>query len=201
VSESINLNPGEFKTVPITDVIPYENNPRAIPEDAIDIVAESIRLYGWQQPIVVDKEMVIVVGHTRRLAALSLGMTEVPILITNLPPEKIREYRLVDNRTGEMSGWDSDALVMELREFESDLLQKFFPDIDLEVALVTGAGGPTQQEMDWASEKAATVKDASEASQHTTDVSCPSCEARFKVKTRSLPGMDVKTIEEIGSGI
>ena len=189
-----------IRMVPITSLVPYENNPRRIPQDAIDAVAESLRRYGWQQPIVVDKEMVIVVGHTRRLAALSLGMTEVPIHVTDLPPEKIKEYRLVDNRTGEMSSWDHNNLVMELREFEHSLLDTFFPEIDIEVSLVSSATGPSEQELKWAEEKANTVKQASDASQHTTEVTCPSCSGHFHVKTRSLPGMDEKTIEEIPDG-
>jgi hypothetical protein len=191
---------GELKFVPIETLVPYENNPRSIPQDAIDAVAESIKRYGWQQPIVVDEEMVIVVGHTRRQAALSLGLTSVPIHVTKLPAEKIREYRLVDNRTGEMSSWDHDSLVMELREFDNDLLQVFFPEIDLESNLIANATGPTEQEMKWAEEKAGNVKGASDASMHTTDVTCPSCEGHFKVKTRSLPGMDTKTIEDMADG-
>lgn len=190
----------DYQTVPIGDVLPYENNPRRIPQDAIDAVARSIELYGWQQPIVVDKDMVIVVGHTRRLAAMKLGYSEVPVLVTSLPEEKIREYRLVDNRTGEMSGWDHNALVMELREFEDSLLQEFFPDVDVEATLVTSATGPSEMELKLAEERASTVKQASEASQHTTGVTCPSCQAHFSVRTRSLPGMDNKTVEEIAGG-
>lgn len=190
----------DYQVVPIDSITPYENNPRRIPQDAIDAVATSIQLYGWQQPIVVDKDMVIVVGHTRRLAAQQLGFTEVPILVSSLPEEKIKEYRLVDNRTGEMSGWDHNALVMELREFEDSLLVQFFPEIDVEAALVTSSTGPSEQELKWAEEKTSTVKQASDASQHTTGVTCPSCEAHFSVRTRSLPGMDNKTVEEIAGG-
>lgn len=191
------LSAAAIKTMPLDSLVPYENNPRRIPEDAIEAVAESIRRYGWQQPIVVDKDLVIILGHTRRLAAQRLGMTEVPVYVANLPAEKVKEYRLVDNRTGEMSAWDHDALVMELREFDTELLEAFFPEIDLEASLITGATGPTAQEMQWAEEKASTVKPPSDVSMHTTDVSCPACNERFKVKTRSLPGIDTKTIEEI----
>lgn len=190
----------DYQVVPIETLIPYENNPRRIPQDAIDAVATSIQLYGWQQPIVVDKDNVIVVGHTRRLAAMSLGMTEVPILVSNLPEEKLKEYRLVDNRTGEMSGWDHNALVMELREFDDSLLQAFFPDIDLEASMIASATGPSDAELKWAEEKTGTVKQAADSSLHTTGVTCPSCEAHFSVRTRSLPGMDTKTVEEIAGG-
>jgi len=210
VSEQVEVVPVEvppvakiesqLRMVPIEQVIPYDNNPRRIPQSAIDAVAESIRRYGWQQPIVVDPQMVIIVGHTRRLAAMQLGHTEVPILVTDLPEAKAREYRLVDNRTGEMTGWDHDALVMELREFEHDLLQTFFPDMDLELELVSGSTGPSEDELKWAQEKAQRVKGATEASQHTTNVTCPSCAGVFAVRTRSLPGMNEKLVEEIARG-
>lgn len=199
MSENVKVNT-EYRTVPIESITPYPNNPRRIGQDAIDGVALSIQTYGWQQPIVVDKDMVIVVGHTRRLAALQLGFVEVPILVTNLPEEKIKEYRLVDNRTGEMSGWDHNALVMELREFEGSLLEAYFPEIDLEANMITSATGPSEAELKWAEEKVATVKQASDASQHLTGVTCPSCSGHFSVRTRSLPGMDTKTVEEIAGG-
>lgn len=189
-----------YQVVPIGNIHPYENNPRKIPQDAIDAVALSIQSYGWQQPIVVDQNMVIVVGHTRRLAALQLGFEEVPILVTNLPEEKIKEYRLVDNRTGEMSGWDHNALVMELREFEGSLIEAYFPDIDIEASLITASTGPSEQELKWAEEKASTVKPPTDASQHLTGVTCPSCSGHFSVRTRSLPGMDNKTVEEMAGG-
>ncbi|AWN07674.1 ParB-like partition protein [Microbacterium phage Hendrix] len=190
----------DFQVVPIDTVHPYENNPRRIPQDAINAVARSIELYGWQQPIVVDSENVIVVGHTRRLAALQLGYTEVPILVTRMPEEKIKQYRLVDNRTSEYSGWDHNALVMELREFEDGLLMEFFPDINLEADMVQSVSAPSEAELKWAQEKVTTVKDESVASLHTTGVTCPSCEAHFSVRTRSLPGMNEKLIEEIAGG-
>src|SRR6186713_1677236 len=136
--------------LPIGAVLPYGNNPRNIPDTAINAVARSLEEFGWQQPIVVDKDMVIVVGHTRRLAAMKLGMTEVPVYITDLPEEKAREYRLVDNRTSEMSSWDHDALVIELREFDDALLQDFFPEIDLEVEFSEASAVPSTQELEWA---------------------------------------------------
>ena len=194
------LDPKDIKLLPVGDLVPYDKNPRRIPQDAIDGVAKSLELYGWQQPIIVDKDMVIVVGHTRRLAALQLGLSEVPVMVSTLPEEKLREYRLVDNRTGEMSSWDHNALVMELREFENSLLEQFFPEIDLEVNLVTGATGPSEAELKFAEDKVSKVKDASETGLHTTGVTCPSCSGHFTVRTRSLPGMDSRTIEEMIGG-
>lgn len=185
---------------PIEKVLPYDNNPRRIPEDAIEAVATSIRQYGWQQPIVVDAEGVIVVGHTRRLAALRLGLTTVPVHVTSLSEEKVKEYRLVDNRTSELSTWNHNSLVMELREFEEGLLEQYFPELDLDAALVADVAPPSEKELEWAEERATRVKEAAEESLHTTQVECPSCFGVFAVRTRSLPGMDSNAVKDLMNG-
>ena len=106
--------------VAIDAITPYENNPRKIPKEAIDKVAASIREFGFRQPIVVDKDMVVIVGHTRLLAARSLGYAEVPVLVaSDLPPEKVKAYRLADNKTNEFTSWDDDRLMEELTAFLS----------------------------------------------------------------------------------
>jgi DNA modification methylase len=100
----------------IETVRPYPGNPRIIPETAIDKVAASIREFGWRQPIVVDEGGEILVGHTRRLAAMRLGIAEVPVHVAvGLSDEQRRAYRLADNRTGEESRWDLKALGLELQ--------------------------------------------------------------------------------------
>lgn len=106
--------------VSIDAITPYDNNPRKIPKEAIEKVAASIREFGFRQPIVVDKDMVVVVGHTRLLAARSLGYDEVPVLVaSDLPPEKVKAYRLADNKTNEFTSWDDDRLMEELTAFLS----------------------------------------------------------------------------------
>ena len=101
---------------PIDSVTPYDKNPRKVPQKAIDAVANSLRLYGFRQPIVVDKDGVIIAGHTRRLGAQQLGMTEIPVHVADLSPEQARAYRLADNQTRELTDWDDDALAQELYE-------------------------------------------------------------------------------------
>lgn len=99
---------------PIADVKPYPGNPR-INDKAIDPVAASIKEFGWQQPIVVDKDNVVIVGHTRLLAAKKLGLTEVPIVVADkLTPEQVTAYRLADNRTNQNADWDWSLLGEEL---------------------------------------------------------------------------------------
>ena len=102
------------KYVPIGDVHPYEDNPRRN-DDAVEAVAASIREFGWKQPIVVDADGTIVVGHTRYKAALALEMTHVPVVVaSDLTPEQCAAYRLADNRVGELAEWDAELLAQEL---------------------------------------------------------------------------------------
>lgn len=104
----------EVETRPISEVKPYENNPRDN-DDAVDAVANSIKEFGWQQPIVVDKDMVIIAGHTRYKAAKRLGYTKVPVVVAdNLTAEQVKAYRLADNKSGELATWDETALFDEL---------------------------------------------------------------------------------------
>jgi DNA modification methylase len=110
----------------IDDVRPYENNPR-LNDDAVDAVAKSLAEFGWRQPIVVDGDGVIIVGHTRWKAAKKLGLEEVPVHVaTDLPQEKVRAYRIADNQTATLSEWDYDLLPLELTALQD-------ADYDLEL--------------------------------------------------------------------
>ncbi|MBQ1277792.1 MAG: ParB N-terminal domain-containing protein [Thermoguttaceae bacterium] len=104
---------------PLGDVRPYENNPR-INDGAVDAVAESIRRFGFRQPLVVDEDGVILAGHTRLKAAAKLGLERVPVVVaTGLSPEAAREYRLADNKTAELADWDLPKLTLELDALRS----------------------------------------------------------------------------------
>ncbi|WII29179.1 DNA modification methylase [Ligilactobacillus salivarius] len=105
----------EVRNLKIDEIKPYENNPRNN-LDAVDATANSIKEFGWQQPIVVDKDMVIIAGHTRYLAAKKLGCDTVPVVVaSNLSDEQVRAYRLADNKTGELAEWDFKLLDTELQ--------------------------------------------------------------------------------------
>ena len=104
----------KVQSVSIDKIKPYENNPRNN-NDGVDAVAESIKEFGWQQPIVVDENNVIIVGHTRYKAAEKLGLKSVPIVVAdNLSPEQVKAYRLADNKTGELTDWNDKLLQSEL---------------------------------------------------------------------------------------
>lgn len=106
---------------------PYEKNPR-INDAAVDAVVRSIQKFGFRQPIVVDADGVIIVGHTRYKAAQKLGLAKVPVHVaTDLTPEQIKAYRIADNQTNTLADWDFDLLAIELGDlkaldFDLDLL-------------------------------------------------------------------------------
>lgn len=103
----------------IDKVKPYDKNPRNN-DDAVESTANSIREFGWQQPIVVDTDGVIIVGHTRLKAAKKLKLDQVPVTVAeNLTDEQVKAYRLVDNKTGELAEWDDDLLTSELEELDN----------------------------------------------------------------------------------
>jgi DNA modification methylase len=96
----------------------YERNPRKN-DAAIEAVANSIRAFGFRQPVVVDKENVIVVGHTRWKAAQKLGLQKIPVHVaTDLTPEQAKAYRIADNQTNTIAEWDAESLPLELKDLE-----------------------------------------------------------------------------------
>ncbi|MAE40905.1 MAG: chromosome partitioning protein ParB [Psychrobacter sp.] len=108
----------QIRQRPISEIHPYENNPR-INDGAVAAVVASIREFGFRQPIVVDTEGVIICGHTRYKAAIELGLEKVPVHVAkDLTPEQVKAYRLADNKTSELAEWDFDLLPIELAELQ-----------------------------------------------------------------------------------
>lgn len=118
----------------VEKIIPYAANPRVISPEAVAGVAGSIKMFGFNSPILVDKEGVIINGHTRFKAALSLGLKRVPIICADhLTDQEARAYRLVDNRVSEFSDWDKDLLQIEIDACDDlDLSYAALGDIVLE---------------------------------------------------------------------
>lgn len=105
---------------PLDRIILYTRNPRNN-RVAVSAVKASIKEFGFRQPIVVDKDGVIVAGHTRYLAAQELGLDSVPVHVaTELTPIQIKAYRLADNRTAQNATWDDELLKLELQELQED---------------------------------------------------------------------------------
>lgn len=114
-----------------SELVPYDKNPRDN-DKGVDAVANSIKAYGFKVPIVIDKNNVIVTGHTRLKAAKKLGLEEVPCIVADdLTDEQIRQFRIVDNKTAELSDWNFDLLREELLAMDDvDMVQFGFDDLD-----------------------------------------------------------------------
>ena len=110
----------DVQMMKITDIHPYAKNPRRN-DDAVESVANSIRDFGFKQPIVVDRDMVIIVGHTRYKAAKKLKLKQVPVLVADdLTEEQAKAYRIADNSTNGLATWDYDLLLGEMQSVDID---------------------------------------------------------------------------------
>jgi site-specific DNA-methyltransferase (adenine-specific) len=139
-----------IRDMDITLIKPYERNPRNN-DKAIDAVAKSIQEFGWNSPIVVDRDNVIVCGHSRWRAAQKLGLTTVPVYVADkLTPEQVQAYRIADNKTAELADWNYDLLPLELRALQDaqyDLTLLGFDTGELE-KLLSGEDNVSEGETD-----------------------------------------------------
>ena len=151
--------------MPIDDIIPYKNNARRN-EEAVPVVKASIEQFGFRVPVCVDRDNVLVYGHTRLLAARELGMTELPVVrADDLTPAQVRAFRLADNKVAEKSGWDFDKLAKELDKITIDMTQFGFTDI--------GEG------LDDLFDGSAERKPAAEKKAEKIHIKCPHCGEEF----------------------
>lgn len=120
----------DVKLLPIVDIKPYSKNAKKHPDKQVAKIAASIKEFGFKQPLVITKDNEVIVGHGRLLAALELGLEEVPVLIADdLTPAQVKAYRLADNKLNE-SDWDMDLVIPELKEL-GDLASLTGFDMDL----------------------------------------------------------------------
>ena len=117
----------------ITEITPYEKNPRKN-DEAVQYVANSIKEFGFKVPIVIDKNGVIVAGHTRYKAAQELGLEKLPCIIADdLTEEQVKAFRIADNKVGELAEWDFDLLGEELDGILDIDMSNFGFDIDCDI--------------------------------------------------------------------
>src|SRR3990167_10369698 len=124
----------DVENIPIAEIIPYSKNPRKN-DKAVDIVAKSIKEFGFKVPIILDKNNVIIAGHTRLKAAIKLGLFEVPVIwADDLTPEQVKAFRIMDNKSTEYADWNMDLLKIELLDLKNanyDLDLTGFNEIEL----------------------------------------------------------------------
>lgn len=126
----------EIKQIRLEHLKDYENNPRQN-DEAVDKVAESIKKFGFKVPIIVDSALEIIAGHTRKKAALKLGLDEVPVIVADdLNDQQIKAFRLADNKVAEFSEWDFELMYKELNSLDIDMeafgFEEELPDIDID---------------------------------------------------------------------
>ncbi len=179
----------ETKKIKLSDIKPYWRNPRDNNQIAVERVKESIRRFGYNQYIALDKNNVIIVGHTRYKALLGLGDDEIDkdnikVHILDLTKQKAKEYRILDNKTNEYSDW-TDNLKVELKEIDDlDFMQDYF-DFDLKEEF--------EKEVDFIPESEEDIEEKEEketnkyralAERHGKDrlqITCPYCHEEFEV--------------------
>ena len=137
----------KIQEVPIDEITPYWHNPRKN-DKTVERLVENIRKYGFQVPLVLDKNKVVIAGHARLKAAKKLGMQTVPCNIVNLSEEEAKRFRISDNKIAELSEWEQDSLYKELREIgdKMELLEMGF-DLD-EINSVIGNQEEFMDEME-----------------------------------------------------
>ncbi len=138
----------KVETWNIDRVVPYARNPR-VNDEAVAGVAASIKEFGWQQPIVVDSEGVIVAGHTRFKAAQRLGLQEVPVVVaSDLTATQIKAYRILDNKLSEKATWDNELLFGELTELDIEEFDMSEFDCEFDVGEIKPGEMPTLDDAD-----------------------------------------------------
>ena len=151
----------------LSEVKPYEKNPRKN-DEAVQAVKESIKQFGFKQPIVIDKNGVIVAGHTRYKAAKELGMKTIPCIIADdLTPDQVKAFRLADNKVGEIAGWDFTMLDEELKELS---------EIDFDMSMFGFADKVSEESFDDFFEDA-----PEDSTKEPKKIQCPHCGKWFEV--------------------
>ena len=128
--ESVRIATDKVEILAISDLKPYENNARTHDENQIEKLANSIKEFGFINPVIIDENNMILVGHGRIEGAKLVGIDKVPcIRVTDLTQDQKKAYILADNKLSDLSGWDIDKLNIELENIKLDMAQFGFEDI------------------------------------------------------------------------
>lgn len=166
-----------LKKIALDEVIPYWRNVRDNNDYAVAMTAKSIERYGYQSPILVDKNNTIIAGHTRYKAMRKLGVTEVVVLVSDMDEKKAKEYRVVDNRTQEYSNWVIDRLMEEYQSLpDIGLMEEFFP-------VLRADGTPDIPTDDGEEEQKVELVDGD-----YVELLCPNCMNGFELTWREMKG-------------
>lgn len=157
----------KIEQMEIKDIRPYEKNPRRN-DASVDAVANSIKEFGFKNPIIVDRDKVIITGHTRYKAAKKLGLKTVPVIIADdLTPAQVEAYRIADNSAGSASEWDFDLLGDILQGLDYDM-----SDFGLDIFI------PGEQEPK-SPTRGSEELDPADFEEDGFECECPRCHFRF----------------------
>jgi hypothetical protein len=179
----------ETKKVNLSDIEPYWRNPRSN-SNAINTVKRSIEEFGYNQYILVDKDLRIIAGHTRYQALKLLDWKECTVLVSDMPEALAKKFRIVDNKTHEHADWDMDKLMAELREIPDAAigLQPFFQDFSIE-SFLAGVTAPVHTDGDIAErgkQNDANIASFGKANGNLVTVTCPHCAESFELDKKEL---------------
>lgn len=175
----------------LAEIKPYWRNPRKN-ETAVKAVMNSILRYGYLQPIVVDPENVIITGHTRFRALLHLGYQEINVIQADLPADRVKEYRIIDNKTAELASWDLQNLIPELREIpELSDLTNIFDQFGLDKIVGDSLASVefnsvTNEQVADESQRMKDQFSAGVSKDDFVDVPCPHCGHTISLEKRTL---------------
>ena len=162
--KSVRENNIKIELLKVEELIPYTNNPR-INDSAVDMVASSINEFGFKVPIVVDKNNIIIAGHTRLKAAIKLKLKELPcIRATDLTDAQIKAFRIADNKTNEFAEWDWTILDIELAELK---------DMDFDIDWLEFGDNVNIDDF--------FINENSQSKQKDNKIICPECGAEFEI--------------------
>ena len=172
----------------LESLVPYWRNPRKN-DAAVEKVKASIMAYGYQAPIIVDKNNTIIVGHSRYAALKQLDYTEVQVIVSDMPEKQAKEYRNIDHRSSEYASW-SPELTVELKEFTTDgMLDLFFPDVKLDPDFAKMTGAFTQDKIDDVAknlEERYSTETRDQLAEPMIELPCPNCLEIMKVSVKDI---------------
>jgi hypothetical protein len=173
----------------LSSIKPYWRNARKN-QRTVEALKQSIQKYGFNQPLVVDTKNVIITGHARYKALMQLGYKEIDCVVADLSEQKAKEYRIADNKTHELTIWDNDELMIELREIGNNIdMQGYFQNINLDSWLDDSVGynitNTSQEEF----EKQQHQMDNKFKDEERADkaiVTCPHCFEEFELDKKDI---------------
>jgi len=172
----------------LSEIKPYWRNARKN-NKTVDALKKSIQKYGFNQPLVLDKKNVIITGHARYKALTQLGYEEVDCVVAELDEQKAKEYRIADNKTHELTIWDNDELMVELREIGNNVdMQDYFQNINLNNWLDDSVGFNIDEitQTDYQQKQEEMESKYKDPLQKKATITCPHCFEEFELDKKDI---------------